>query len=244
MLLVLLVALAAAQLPLVWSQSRRARAEARDREQLARAAERALQDERGRIATELHEGVVQDLAGAAYELHAAATLPAASEDDLRRALGHGADVCRRTMTRMRELLVDLRAEEHRVQDLRGAMEAIARPLENAGVEVILGVAVDRPLPGDVALLVHRAAREILLDVRRRRDVSLVTLKLAERGAEVTLSVDHNVVRGAGEDRADGPSRRGQRLDSLAAALDARGGALTVDEIPGAGARYTATVPLG
>jgi two-component system NarL family sensor kinase len=242
MLLALLVALAAAQLPLVWSQSRRARAEARDREALAREAERALQAERGRIATELHEGIVQDLAGAAYELHAAATLPAASEEDLRRALGRGAEVCRHTMTRMRELLVDLRADERRVQDLRSAVEAVTRPLEETGVEVILGVTVARPLPGDVALLVHRAAREILLDVRRRRDVSLVTLKLVDRGPEVMLTVDHNVVAGAGERRPGGAGVR-SRLDSLAAALDARGGALVVDEIPGVGRRYEATLPL-
>jgi two-component system, NarL family, sensor kinase len=243
MLLGLLLALAAAQLPLVWSQSRRARAEARDREALAREAERRLQAERGRIATELHEGVVQDLAGAAYELHAAATLPAASEDDLRRALGHGADVCRQTMTRMRELLVDLRSDDRRVQDLQSAIEAIARPLRDAGTEVILGISVNRPLPGDTALLVHRAAREILLDVRRRRDVSLVTLKLTDRGAHVTLTVDHNTVAGAArpEDVGTPPGRR-PRLDSLAAALEARGGSLAVDEIPGAGARYEATLP--
>src|SRR3954462_14371639 len=74
MLLGLLVALAAVQLPLVWAQSRRARAEARQREELARDAERALQAERGRIATELHHGIVQDLAGVAYTLHAAAGL--------------------------------------------------------------------------------------------------------------------------------------------------------------------------
>jgi two-component system, NarL family, sensor kinase len=243
MLLGLLLALAAAQLPLVWSQSRRAQAEARDREALARDAERALQAERGRIATELHEGVVQDLAGAAYELHAAATLPAASEDDLRRALGRGADVCRQTMTRMRELLVDLRSDDTRVQDLQSAVEAIARPLRDAGVEVILGISADRPLPGDSALLVHRAAREILLDVRRRRDVSLVTLKLADRGSQVSLTVDHNTVAGAArpEDEGAPPGRR-PRLDSLAAALEARGGSLLVDEIPGVGARYEATVP--
>ena len=243
MLLGLLLALAAAQLPLVWSQSRRARADARDREELAREAERALQSERGRIATELHEGVVQDLAGAAYELHAAATLPAATEDDLRRALGRGAEVSRRTMTRMRELLVDLRSEEHRVQDLQSAVEAVARPLRDAGIEVIVGIAVNRPLPGDTALLVHRATREILLDVRRRRDVSLVTLKLADRGSHVTLTVDHNTVAGAapaGGEPAQ-PGRR-PRLDSLAAALEARGGSLMVDEIPGAGARYEATLP--
>jgi signal transduction histidine kinase len=54
-----------------WLQSRRARAEARERERLARQAEEALQGERSRIATELHDGIVQDLAGPAFALHAA-----------------------------------------------------------------------------------------------------------------------------------------------------------------------------
>jgi two-component system NarL family sensor kinase len=242
MFLGLLLALAAAQLPLVWSQARRARADARDREELAREAEHALQAERGRIATEIHEGVVQDLAGAAYELHAAATLPAgASEDQLRGALGRGADVCRRTMTRMRELLVDLRSEEHRVQDLQSAIEAIAAPLRDAGVEVIVGLALSRPLPGETALLVHRAAREILLDVRRRPDVTLVTMKIEDRGDQVTLTVDHNLIPDP-EDAGERENGRRPRLDSLAQTLRARGGSLAIDARDGVSARYAATVP--
>jgi two-component system, NarL family, sensor kinase len=241
MFLGLLLALAAAQLPLVWSQARRARADAHDREELAREAEHALQAERGRIATEIHEGVVQDLAGAAYELHAAATLaPGTPEDELRGALGRGADVCRRTMTRMRELLVDLRSEEHRVQDLQSAIEAIVRPLRDAGVEVIVGLALSRPLPGETALLVHRAAREILLDVRRRPDVSLVTMKIEDRGDQVTLTVDHNVMPGPAEGERENGRR--PRLDSLAQTLRGRGGSLVIDARDGVGARYAASVP--
>ena len=242
MLLGLLLALAAAQLPLVWSQARRARADAREREELAREAEHALQAERGRIATEIHEGVVQDLAGAAYELHAAATLPSGTpEEELRGALGRGAEVCRRTMTRMREVLVDLRSEEHRVQDLQSAIEAIAAPLRDAGVEVIVGLALSRPLPGETALLIHRAAREILLDVRRRPDVSLVTMKIEDRGDEVTLTVDHNLIPGLGQDDPRENGRR-PRLDSLAQTLRDRGGSLAIDAHDGVGARYAATVP--
>ena len=243
MLLGLLLALAAAQLPLVWSQARRARGDAREREQLAREAERELQAERGRIATELHEGIVQDLAGAAYELHAAATLPdGASERELRGALGRGAEVCRSAMTRMRELLVDLRSEERRVQDLRSAIEAVARPLRDAGVEVIVGIAVNRPLPGDTALLVHRAAREILLDVRRRSGVTLVTIGLADRGGDVALTVDHDSVAGPGPRREDDDEAgRPSRLESLAETLAAHGGSLVIDSRPGLGARYAATL---
>jgi two-component system, NarL family, sensor kinase len=122
-----LLALAGVQLPLVWTQTRRARAEAREREQLARHAERALRAERARIATELHDGIVQDLAGVAYTLHAAAGLPADTPDaDLRAALGQGADVCRTSMTRMRDLLADLRTPQGGEQDLHGAIDTVAR----------------------------------------------------------------------------------------------------------------------
>src|SRR5262249_1379972 len=161
----LLLALAAAQLPLVWSQARRARADARDRERLARDAERALLAERGRIATELHEGIVQDLAGPAYQLHPPAAPPeGAAAEQLRGALGRGAEVCRTTMTGMRELLVDLRSNDHRVQDLQSAIDAVARPLRDAGVEVVVGIGVRHAVANDSALLLHRAVREILLDV--------------------------------------------------------------------------------
>jgi len=223
-----LLALAAAQLPLVWSHARRARAHAHEREELAREAEHALQLERRRIATELHDGIVQDLAGAAYELHAAANLPAdASEGELRGALGRGAAVCRSSMTRMRELLVDLRAVEHRVQDLAGAIEALARPLRDRGVDVAMDVAVERTLPGDAALLVHRAVREVLLEVRRRASLQTIHIRLEDDGRTVTLTVGHDAE----------PCDEPLRLDPLAASLAARGGALRVEH-----GRIAATLP--
>jgi two-component system, NarL family, sensor kinase len=230
-----LLALAAAQLPLVWSQARRARSHAHEREQVAREAEHALQIERRRIATELHDGIVQDLAGAAYELHAAANLPAgASEGELRGALDRGATVCRSSMTRMRELLVDLRAVEHRAQDLAGAIEALTRPLRDRGVDVGVDVALYRTLPGDAALLIHRAAREMLLDVRRRSGLRTVRVTLDDDGGALALTVDHDAEPGA-----DPP-----RFDGLADSLAARGGALRAAPAPGGGERIAVTLPAG
>jgi two-component system, NarL family, sensor kinase len=242
MILGLLVALAAVQLPLVWTQSRRARADAREREELARDAERALQAERARIATELHGGIVQDLAGVAYALHATAGLPADTPDsELRAALAQGADVCRTSMTRMRELLADLRNPHSREQDLHGAIDAVARPLRNAGAEVDVDVHVSRPIEGDMALLIHSAAREILLDLRRQPTVSTVRVGLVEHAGDIVLSVEHN---GAGVDASRdqaGPAP-GRRLGSLADRLSARGGSLTVVGSCGRGNRLTATLP--
>ena len=244
MLLGVLLALAVAQVPLVWSQARRARAEARHREELARDAERSLQAERLRIATEVHEGIVQDLTGAAYGLHAAAALPrGASEDDLRAALRRGAEVCRTSMTRMRELLGDLRSTADRVDDLYDAMDALAHPLRAHGTEVIVGVAVNRALPTETALLLYRAAREILLEVRRQANASLVTIKLVEHGQALTLTVDQNRLDGRpppDEEDPDPPAR----LRGLADRLSARGGSLALDSSSGFGRRYVATLPAG
>jgi two-component system, NarL family, sensor kinase len=249
MLLALLAAMALVQLPLVWAQSRRERAEARERERLAREreqfarlAEESLRAERGRIATELHEGIVQDLAGAAYALHAAASLPASTPDaDLRGALAHGARVCRTSMTRMRELLVDLRAPAHGVQDLEGALEALAAPLRDAGIEVVVGVDVRRPVDDETALLLHRVAREVLLDVRERDGVTLVAVALVERDGAWSLTVEHNVVGRAGAADGGAPAHP-RRLDAVSAQLAEQGGVLCVDREPGRGARFTATLP--
>ena len=127
----LLIALAAAQLPLGWYHTRRERAEAVERERLARVAERSLRAERGRIATEVHRGVVQELAGVAYQLQAAAITPAGetSDAELRGLLRRGAAVCRRTMTVMRELLADEQPPAADAPDVggraRGARRAAA-----------------------------------------------------------------------------------------------------------------------
>jgi two-component system NarL family sensor kinase len=128
-LFAVLLALAAAQMPLAWSHTRRGRAEAREREQLARDAEGALQAERGRIAVELHDGVVQDLAGVAYELHAAAngSSGAATDGDVNGVLRRAADVCRESMTRLRELLVDLRSADEALRVADATTEASGHP---------------------------------------------------------------------------------------------------------------------
>jgi signal transduction histidine kinase len=82
-----------------------------------------------RIAVELHDGVVQDLAGVAYELHAAANRSSApaGDGDLNGVLRRAADVCRGSMTRLRELLVDLRSTDAALGELDRSTESPIAP---------------------------------------------------------------------------------------------------------------------
>src|SRR3954454_7567937 len=101
-----LVLLELAQIPLAYSLARRLQRGQREREALLRRALDASSIERRRIASDLHDGVVQNLAGVSYGLSAAAEqLPHGSAP--REAVEEGATEARRTVRELRTLLVDI-----------------------------------------------------------------------------------------------------------------------------------------
>ena len=90
--LVALILLALIQLPLAWQLAHRVQRAQRERMELLQRAVDASDRERRRIAADLHDGVVQDLAGVSYSLAAASSIappdlaPALEEA----AVGHAA----------------------------------------------------------------------------------------------------------------------------------------------------------
>ena len=122
--LALLVALGLAQLPIGLFLARRVRRQERDRQQITRRTDAALEAERLRIAADLHDGVVQDLAGTAYELQAVGDrLPAdplaEPGGDLRATLLRGAQACRDSVRALRVLLFELHPSEGAAARARG-----------------------------------------------------------------------------------------------------------------------------
>src|SRR3954453_20969838 len=101
-----LVVLELVQIPLAWSLARRLRQRQREREALLRQALEASDAERRRVASDLHDGVVQDLAGVAYGLAGSARrddLPPAATTVLDRSARQVQD----SITSLRSLLVDI-----------------------------------------------------------------------------------------------------------------------------------------
>jgi signal transduction histidine kinase len=244
--LALLVALALAQLPLAWFLARRVRAGERDRERLTRAGEDALESERRRIAAELHDGVVQDLAGVAYELQAVADrLPAGGDDaELGSALRRGAGVCRESMRALRSLLVDLYPSERREQGLDAGVEALARPLRDRGVDVAIDLQVDRALPSATAELVYRAAQEALRNVDRHAAARTARVALRENDGALTLVVEDDGRGMTGDNLREQHAAGHMGLALLADGVAARGGSLSIESEPGTGTRVQVSLPRG
>src|SRR3954451_2339655 len=101
-----LIALELVQIPLAWSLARRLRDRQRDRERLLEQAIDASDNERRRIAGDLHDGVVQDLAGVAYSL-AGSSRKQDVPPGTAVLLDRSAEQVRDSIKSLRSLLVDI-----------------------------------------------------------------------------------------------------------------------------------------
>ena len=137
-----LVLLELLQVPLVLSLARRLRRTQYQREDLLRNALEATQEERRRIAGDLHDGVVQDLAGVAFSLGAAARKPGRDPEDAA-TVRAAADQVRDGVRSLRSLMVEIYPPNLYDEGLEAALSDLLARLEPRGIETSLRV--DAPL---------------------------------------------------------------------------------------------------
>jgi len=235
-----LVLLWLVQVPLAWRLDRRLRRSQAEREALLVRAVEASDDERRRIAADLHDGPVQDLAGISYSLSAAAETEgsAAARETLRQAAAGTRD----SMRRLRSLLVEIHPPNLRASGLEAALADLLAPLRARGAETSLTVDPELGLDEDTERIVYRAAAEAVRNVERHADANRVTVAVEERDDGARLMVTDDGV-------GFGPGDRERRREeghvglSLLEELAARaGGRLAVRSAPGDGTTFELELP--
>jgi Signal transduction histidine kinase len=220
-----MVLFALAMLPLAASLARRiARAE-RERTLLIDRATREREGERARLGQQLHDGVVQDLAGASLALSALASSPHPDQHRIAAVAG----VLRRDVQALRGLLDDLVPADLEWPMLEAALQQLAA---EAGVPADV-VVTDLPDAGpEAAALIYRAAGELLQNVARHADAATVrvTVSCDEEGV-VRLTVSDD---GRGFDIASPVAAGHVGLRVVEHAARATGGGLDMVSAPGAG----------
>jgi two-component system, NarL family, sensor kinase len=150
------------QLPIAWSAARRLRGGQAQRERLLNQAIESSELERRRIARDLHDGAVQDLAGASYNLTAAArSVEAATPDETREVLTEAASDTRRAIRELRSLLVDIYPPDLHRTGLEAALRDLVAPLAPRGIEADLQVPERLELTQATETLIYRSAQEAL-----------------------------------------------------------------------------------
>ena len=224
--------------PLVWVLARRLDASADDRERLLLAAVEASDAERRRIARDLHDGVVQDLAGTSFALSATARDLTDRPQTAARVEQLGMGV-RHSLRALRSLLVEIYPPDLRTEGLGAALDDLVAPAVAAGIDVRLDVDDTTGLRDDTVALVWRTAQETVRNAVRHASPTRLSIDLTTPPGAVVLEVDDD---GVGFDLRQ-PAKQGHLgLRGLSDLVREAGGRLDVRSAPGEGTRVRLEVP--
>ena len=232
------------QVPLFWSLTRRLQRSHEQREGLLANAVTSSRRERRRVASYLHDGPVQDLAGLAFSLapvaDSAQSRGAAAEASVVRNV---IDRLRGTVRDLRALLVDLHPPNLAAAGLEAAVRDLVSPLTAQGVDVDLRIDGRDRLDAETEALVYRVAQEAVRNVIAYADAGAVSVVVEVVDSTATLVV-------ADDGRGFRPEVREQRrteghvgLSLVEELASQAGGTLTIESGEGAGTRVELEVPL-
>jgi two-component system NarL family sensor kinase len=232
-----LAALVLLTTPLMLLLSRRLSRGARERERLLEAAVHASDAERLRIARDLHDGVVQDLAGTSMALF---TLAARSDGPVSGELEDIGRSLRVSMRSLRSLLVEIYPPDLHTAGLAAAVQDLVAPLTGAGVDVDVDVSGHEDASAQAVALVWRLAQEAVRNVARHARASRMSLTVRREDDHLVLEVVDDGVGfepGAAADDAHFGLRAAESL------VQEHGGTLELESAPGEGTIVRAEVPI-
>jgi signal transduction histidine kinase len=197
---------------------------------------RAQEEERGRIARDLHDGIGQTLAALTLTLDAAST---GSETETAMAVDRSRELAR-------EALADTRLAAERIRPRRLAERGLASALRamtstpGGQVAVAIGPGADVRLPAEAELDTYRIAQEAVRNAIQHASAGRIAVSLARTPSGLRLEV---VDDGIGFDRtAVDPQRLG--IIGMSERAAAIAGELRVDTAAGQGTRIMLTIPAG
>jgi signal transduction histidine kinase len=219
------------------------RLEANEREfrRLGRAVWRVQEDERRRLARELHDGLGQNLTALKHRLGQIGSELTPEQSTLRDKLDTALALCATTLDDTRNLSRLLRPPVLDDLGLEPALQWLARGIQDStGMAVVVEIEPLPPLDGELQTLVFRIAQEALNNASKHARARSLLLRLVERDAGLQLQV---IDDGLGFNDGDVAIRGGSGLGGMRERLRLYGGTLEIRSSPGHGTRLRATIPL-
>lgn len=231
-------------LPMSVRLARRVERYERERLAMVRLAVEASADERRRLARELHDGVIQALAGSRYVLASVERqLAELRLAELQGTVRITTDVLLHEIDALRTLTTALFSSRPGHTDVREVLLGLARDVEQQGLTVHVDVGELPALPIQVTEAVTHVAREALRNVAAHSGAEHARLTLSATCEAVHLVVaDDGRGFDVGSPEATRPGHLGLRL--LAAAADRVGGRLDIRRGQRRGTVVALDVPFG
>ena len=215
------------------------------RAELLRQVISAQEDERRRVARELHDVTSQALATLAVRLEALYTVPGYNRKDVEVQLEGIKSLLTTTSKDVHRLVHDLRPSLLDDLGLAAALRSCAHSvLDTAGVEVHIDVAgQERRLTPQAEIALFRIAQEAITNVSRHARAESAYISLEFKEKSVFLQVEDD---GIGFDLSQifgsASTGKGMGLLSMRERAELLRGTLTIDTRPGRGTKVAVDVP--
>ena len=230
-------------LPILWRLLNRLKQAQAQREALLQHAVEASTEERRRIAGALHDGVVQDLAGASFAVAGGAERATSlGMPDLAAELHSAAGTVRGSIGGLRSLLLDIYPPSLATAGLEAALTDLASTLRSRGTAVVLDIAPDPGLDEAGERLVFRVARECLKNIAQHAAATIVQVRLERTERHTVMEI---IDDGVGFDAAGllaHPKEGHFGLRVLGDVVADAGGELELSSAPGAGTSWRLRIP--
>jgi PAS domain S-box-containing protein len=211
-------------------------ANAESKSELAASRRRivAASDEtRRRIERDLHDGTQQRLVSLELGLRAAEAEVPSDKAELRAELSRVAGGLAEAVEELRELSRGIHPAILSEGGLGPALRTLAR---RSRVPVELDTDIDHRLPERVEVAAYYIASEALTNVVKHAHASVVRIAIGEQNGAIRLSIRDNGIGGVERSRGSGIVGLQDRVEAL-------GGRITIDSVPGNGTLLVATLPV-
>jgi signal transduction histidine kinase len=213
--------------PLIGALTSRLTRASRARERLMLRAMDSSEAERRRIARDLHDGVVQELAGTAFALSGSAREPGISPG-LKGDLDRAGEAVRRSLRQLRSLLVEIHPPGLNAGSLAASLEDLTAPARSAGTAATVSVSGIDGAPDQVVTLVWRTAQEAIRNAVRHARATHLSVEVTGDERQVRLVVKDD---GVGFDPSAGSGEGSYGLRGLKSLVEDGGGVVDVDSSP-------------
>lgn len=213
------------------------------RQALLESLVEAQEEERGRLARELHDGAGQMLTSLLVRIKMMEKK--STSPDMNHSLADMLDVVSETIEQIRELSYRLRPAALEQFGLAVALETLAKDMgHEAGLAVQCNCRVNGiHLPPGIEVILYRIAQEALTNVLRHAKATSVTVKLAQITDKVCMSIEDNGHGFSPHLVSTALGRRHLGLISMQERAAIAGGKLEVDSAPGKGTTINVFIPI-
>ncbi len=213
----------------------------REVQAISAGLERMLEEERRRIARELHDELAQSMTAVKFNLGLIRQLMPHAGPEAKQAVRETEDIVRQTIAEIRRISMDLRPA---MLDDLGLVPALNWLADTFSRRTGIAVSLDAddalaPADAEIRTLLYRFVQEALTNVVRHARARSVRIDLSAADGRIRASVDDD---GKGIRHAAGRRSAGFGLIGMRERIERVGGILSIESRNGGGTRLVAEVP--